>query len=101
MKKSFENWLINAACKNSGLSLTDINTEKRTINLGLWGLALSFMEPRHKLCGWLLVKLYKYKLMQTEFVITSTWCNTNIDDINKRFFAFNDEFNNRKGLKQT
>ena len=73
MKKHFENWLIKKLLADSGLKATDINTENRTVDLGLWSFVLCFFEPKHNLLLAMLVKWYGYKCYEQRMEIRSTF----------------------------
>jgi len=85
--------------KGSGLESKDIDTDKRTINLGLWHLAIYFFEPHHNFILCMLTEWYGYTCYEETFNITSTWCDRNAEHIHERFKVHNDEYNQRLKAK--
>lgn len=94
MKKRIENWLIKHILKNSGLSEKDINITAKTINLGLYSMALHFCEPKHKLILAILCKYHGYKCVEQRFAINNWYMGS--EEINKQFKIHNDEYNERE-----
>jgi hypothetical protein len=65
-----ERYLIRILTNNSGLKKSEINASNKSIHLGLYGIATCFFEPKHQLAMYLLVRIYKYKLLETTIKIT-------------------------------
>ncbi len=73
ISNGIHNWLIKKLIEgDSTLTARDINKEKRTIFLGMWGMSMVFMEPKHKVILAILVKYYKYKCTEMKLEVR-TW----------------------------
>lgn len=72
MKKRFENWLIKKLLDDSSLGKEDINTDKRTVHLGLYGMAKDWFEPKHNLVLAMLIKWHGYTCTQKKFIIRTS-----------------------------
>lgn len=96
MKKLIHNWLIKMLLSKDGLEKEDINTEKRTINLGFYSMGTMFFTPKHNIACALLDKWYGYKFTEIIIKFHSTWCNMNPDKVNDDFLYFNERYNQEK-----
>jgi hypothetical protein len=70
--KRIERFLIRRLISgDSSLKESDVNTQKKEIYLGLYGMSLVFLEPKHQICLHFLIKRYGYKCIEQRMTIVS------------------------------
>lgn len=81
MKKKFENYLIRKLNRDKMFSEGEIDQEKKTISLGLFGMKEHFLSHREKFLISILVKWYGYKLIEVRYKVQTTFLGETFETI--------------------
>ncbi len=101
MRKIFHYWVVKKLIGGGCFTAKDINTQKRTIYCGMFGLKTIFVGPKEQFYLSVLVKWYRYQLLEGTIRPTATWGEPfeNVQNRYEQFRdAFNDEIEQRKNV---
>lgn len=73
IKRWIENKMVKWMTSKGGIPSSNVNTEKKTVSLGLYGLEMILLKPHHQYAMYILQKYFGYKFHEIHYV--SNWCD--------------------------
>ncbi len=92
MRKMFHDWVVKKLIGSGCFTAKDIDTEKRTVYCGMFGLKTIFIGPKEQFYLSVLVKWYRYQLFEGTIRLHSTWGEP-IEKVHNDYDQFSAEFN--------